>query len=210
MTQTNKNYHHGDLRAALLQRAAEVIEQQGIEALTLRGLAKDLGVSHGAPNRHFKNKMQLLSALAADGYQSLTRATLAGAESAADDSPQMQLNALGKAFMRWALGNRSSFRAITHPDVGRYADDQLKFAMREFQDTLRGYIMRAQADGRHPHIPLDAVTLFTNAVPFGTVMLMMDPVFEKRTRIKDHERLINQIIDLVVPVKGSSGKTGQT
>ena len=45
-----RSYHHGDLRQALLDRAAEVIQSRGIEALTLRGLARDLKVSHGAPN----------------------------------------------------------------------------------------------------------------------------------------------------------------
>ncbi|MGB0693864.1 MAG: TetR/AcrR family transcriptional regulator, partial [Pseudomonadales bacterium] len=50
---TAKPYHHGNLRAEIVQRAVEVIDSEGIEALTLRGVARDLGVSHGAPNRHF-------------------------------------------------------------------------------------------------------------------------------------------------------------
>lgn len=199
MKKSSKAYHHGDLRVALLIRAAVVIEEQGIEGLTLRGLAKDLGVSHGAPNRHFRNKMELLSALAAQGYEALTQATLAGAASADSSDSLVQLNALGKGFMRWALANRSSFRAITHPDVGRFASDDLKEAMRLFQDTVREFIVRAQGDGRHSAIPIDALALFTNSVPFGTVMLMMDPVFEKRSSEKDYDRLIDQIIDLVVP-----------
>lgn len=204
MKKKSNNYHHGDLRKALLKRAAVVIEKEGIEALTLRGLAKDLEVSHGAPNRHFKNKMELLSALAAEGYQALTEATLAGAENTQSTDPQVQLNALGKEFMRWGLSNRSSFRAITHPDVGRYASEELKEAVRQFQDTVRGYIIRAQSAGRHADSPIDALAFFTNAVPFGTIILMMDPVFEKRASKKDYERLIDQIIDLVVPIDGTS------
>ena len=55
-----RSYHHGNLAASILERAAEIIDEEGIEALTLRGIARDLGVSHGAPNRHFKNKACLL------------------------------------------------------------------------------------------------------------------------------------------------------
>lgn len=202
MSKKKESYHHGDLRAALLRRAAVVIEEEGIEALTLRGLAKDLGVSHGAPNRHFKNKLQLLSTLAAEGYEALAQVTLAGAADSDSDDSWVQLNALGKAFMRWALNNRSSFRSITHPDVGRYASDELRTAMRHFQDAVRVHIARAQEDGRYASTPMDALALFTNAVPFGAVLLMIDPVFEQRTKAEDQERLINQIIDLVVPLEG--------
>src|SRR5262244_974088 len=65
------NYHHGNLRRELLDRAAQVIAKQGIENLSLRGLAQDLGVSHGAPARHFKDKLDLLRALATEGHNKL-------------------------------------------------------------------------------------------------------------------------------------------
>ena len=55
-------YHHGDLRAALIARAAEVVVADGVGALSLRELARDLGVSHGAPSRHFPDKQALLDA----------------------------------------------------------------------------------------------------------------------------------------------------
>ena len=63
-----KNYHHGNLAEAILLRAAEIIDERGIEALSLRSVARDLDVSHSAPNRHFKSKTDLLSALALDGW----------------------------------------------------------------------------------------------------------------------------------------------
>ena len=64
-------YHHGDLRAALIARAAEVVVADGVGALSLRELARDLGVSHGAPSRHFPDKQALLDALALDGFERL-------------------------------------------------------------------------------------------------------------------------------------------
>lgn len=64
-------YHHGDLRAALLDRAVQTVRDKGADALSLRELARDIGVSHAAPSRHFKDKQALLDALALDGFERL-------------------------------------------------------------------------------------------------------------------------------------------
>ncbi|WP_158889822.1 TetR/AcrR family transcriptional regulator [Amycolatopsis anabasis] len=66
-----RRYHHGDLRAALLERAEQTLREKGVEALSLRELARDIGVSHAAPSRHFKDKRALLDALALAGFERL-------------------------------------------------------------------------------------------------------------------------------------------
>ncbi|MFJ6668003.1 TetR/AcrR family transcriptional regulator [Streptomyces sp. NPDC091383] len=67
----SRPYHHGDLRAALLQSAERTLREKGAGALSLRELARDTGVSHAAPGRHFKDKQALLDALALEGYERL-------------------------------------------------------------------------------------------------------------------------------------------
>lgn len=67
-----RRYHHGALRSALLQRAEEVLRTDGADALSLRQLARDIGVSHAAPSRHFADKRALLDALAIVGFERLT------------------------------------------------------------------------------------------------------------------------------------------
>lgn len=64
-------YHHGDLRRALLEAATEVIEADGLDALSLRGIAARAGVSHAAPYRHFADKDALIAALAEAGFDEL-------------------------------------------------------------------------------------------------------------------------------------------
>ncbi|GAA1099192.1 TetR/AcrR family transcriptional regulator [Nocardiopsis metallicus] len=64
-------YHHGNLRAAVLARAAEVIEREGPYSFSLRSLAADLGVSHTAPRYHFGSREGVLNALATEGYTEL-------------------------------------------------------------------------------------------------------------------------------------------
>jgi AcrR family transcriptional regulator len=69
----DKPYHHGNLRAALLERAEEMLESTGPSGLSLRELARWAGVSHGAPRRHFPDKQALLDALAENGFDRLGR-----------------------------------------------------------------------------------------------------------------------------------------
>lgn len=73
MTQppASKHYHHGDLRAELLRAASILLAEHGIEQLSLRKLAERCGVSRMAPYHHFKDKHELLCALAADGFLAL-------------------------------------------------------------------------------------------------------------------------------------------
>src|SRR3954451_1628119 len=61
-------YHHGNLREALLEQAESALAQGGTAALSLRELAREVGVSHGAPRRHFADRRALLDALAEDGF----------------------------------------------------------------------------------------------------------------------------------------------
>ncbi len=71
---TERPYHHGGLRTALLNRAERTLKTSGVEGLSLRELARDVGVSHGAPRRHFRDKAALLDALATDGFVRLREA----------------------------------------------------------------------------------------------------------------------------------------
>jgi AcrR family transcriptional regulator len=68
---TPRPYHHGDLRTALLRQAELTLAAQGVDGLSLRELAREVGVSHGAPRRHFPDKRALLDALAEEGYEQL-------------------------------------------------------------------------------------------------------------------------------------------
>ncbi|WP_144710671.1 TetR/AcrR family transcriptional regulator [Curtobacterium pusillum] len=71
---TERPFHHGNLRAALLDEAATVVRESGVDGLSLRDLARRTGVSHGAPRSHFVDRQALLDALAELGFQRLTAA----------------------------------------------------------------------------------------------------------------------------------------
>lgn len=64
-------YHHGNLREELLERAEEVVRERGVADVSLRELAREIGVSHAAPRRHFPDRQALLDALALRGFERL-------------------------------------------------------------------------------------------------------------------------------------------
>lgn len=96
-----RSYHHGDLRAALLARAEETLREKGAEALSLRELARDLGVSHAAPSRHFKDRRALLDALALTGFDQLTGLLVAAAP--VGGTFRERLNAQARACVDFAV-----------------------------------------------------------------------------------------------------------
>ena len=99
-----RNYHHGDLRAALLIAARSIVEEQGAEAFTLREAARRAGVSHGAPAHHFGDKTGLLTALAAQVVLERVEQVEA-AKLAAGSNPRDQLKACGMAHIDFLISH---------------------------------------------------------------------------------------------------------
>lgn len=109
-------YHHGDLRRALLDAAATVLAERGLGALSLRDLARRTGVSPTAPYYHFKNKAELICALADDAFDDLDDA-LATADAAHTD-PADRLRAQGVAYVLFAVDHPERFRLAFRPEMG--------------------------------------------------------------------------------------------
>jgi AcrR family transcriptional regulator len=105
LTRPRPAYHHGDLRAALLIAAGEILEKEGVEALALREVARKAGVSHSAPYRHFPEREALLAALAAEGFAMLE-------EAQRDAAAAGGLRAMGEAYVRFALDHPHRFRLM--------------------------------------------------------------------------------------------------
>jgi AcrR family transcriptional regulator len=97
----DRPYHHGNLRAALLAEAERTLREQGSEQLSLRELARQAGVSHGAPRRHFADRQALLDALAEAGFARLGD-ELRAAFDAADGGFESRFRATARAYVRFA------------------------------------------------------------------------------------------------------------
>lgn len=98
----DRPFHHGNLRTALLDQAEEVLRERGIDALSLRELARAAGVSHGAPRSHFIDRNALLDALAERGFLRLANEVTEAASQAPDEYIAV-LRAAGAAYLAFAL-----------------------------------------------------------------------------------------------------------
>jgi AcrR family transcriptional regulator len=107
-------YHHGDLRTALVTAARRTVERDGYEALSLRKVAEQVGVSSAAPYRHFKDKRALLSAVAAEGFVALRDAyrSVLGVR-----DPVERLLAGARAFVDFAAAQPGLFRLMFDSDL---------------------------------------------------------------------------------------------
>jgi AcrR family transcriptional regulator len=95
-------YHHGDLRSALVATAWTVVARQGMEALSLRAVADELGVSHAAPAHHFKDKAALLDALRAEAWRRFADAL----------EEKEGLRAVGRAYIGFAQAHPRQMRLM--------------------------------------------------------------------------------------------------
>ena len=104
-------YHHGDLKAALLAAAREILTEQGLGALTLRAVAARADVSHAAPQHHFPTMCHLLTALAVEGFVEFAQ-TLIAFRDRAPPNPRARLGALGDGYVHFVEARPNWFRLI--------------------------------------------------------------------------------------------------
>ena len=139
---TPKTYHHGNLRAELLDTAIAELRETGAEDLSLRALARAIGVSQTAPYRHFADKGELLAAMATRGYRELY-SDLKQAGESAGDCPTDQLLAFAHAYVDYAANNPKMFKLMFGPAVqpaARYPE--LREASRETLNLVQEILQR--------------------------------------------------------------------
>ena len=138
-------YHHGNLRAALLARAVEVVDERGAADLSLRELARDVGVSHAAPRRHFADRQALLGALAVEGFDRLGE-DLRAAVDRAGPAFDARLEELARAYLAFAT-RHAALLELMWAAKRRQESDALHAAANHSLATMLDVIADAQASG---------------------------------------------------------------
>ena len=142
---TLQRYHHGNLRSALLERASQTVDERGAQALSLRELAREIGVSHAAPRRHFPDRQALLDALAEDGFERLGE-ELRGAVQRAGAAFDGRLHALAQAYIGFATRHAALLELMFAGKQRAGADRVRETADRAFAVPM-AVIAEAQAAG---------------------------------------------------------------
>jgi AcrR family transcriptional regulator len=115
-------YHHGDLKAALIDGAIELIAERGVRGFSLAELSRRLGVTVAAPYRHFADRDELLAAVAVRALHAFADVLATG--TGAEDPPEQQLAAMACSYVRFAAEQRPLFDVVyaTDLDKSRYPD----------------------------------------------------------------------------------------
>ena len=167
------SYHHGDLRHSLLAAAESLLARKGVAELSLREVAKAAGVSHAAPYRHFRDKRDLIEALAAEGFRYLTGASQE-IERKYPRQPERQLIELGWKHFYLALEKP----AIVHLLFGdvlnlKNAGKELREAYQEAVESLVRIVKNGQKAGLYKKANAHILALAAISMVHGFSLLVI-------------------------------------
>ncbi len=182
-------YHHGDLRRALVEEALRTIQADGVEQVTLRSVGERLGVSRTALYRHFSGKQALLAAVGREGFRMLRLALLEAWERNGRGSAGFE--AMGIAYVHFAVGHSSHYRVM----FGRFLescarDEELaQEGAAAFQVLVDALVEQQQAGVVRPDDPLLLARMIWSLV-HGIAMLAIDGQF--RVMGDEHGEALNR------------------
>lgn len=172
-----RSYHHGDLRRALIDTTVGLIEEQGVEAVSVREVARRTGVSPAAPFRHFENRTALLTAVAEEAHQRLENAVAESLQEAAEGDGLQKFRAIGAGFLRWAFANPTHFQVISTRAIIDYERAALRGRNDALRGILRGLIAQATSQGLLRKGDVDRHILAGRALVYGLARMHVDGQF---------------------------------
>jgi len=187
-------YHHGDLKSALIQAGLGIIEKEGVKALTLRRVARETGVSHAAPYRHYKNKEALLVDLAVAGFDRLSEQfeeALAGLSG----GPAEQAVCLGKTYIRFAM-DHPHFYSLMFGDHIKTKTQHSGF-FRAYDRMYRMFLGIVQQAASRPAADAAITVITVWAAVHGYVTFILDNSPDPHVGSPEQvDRLMNKIAGL--------------
>jgi AcrR family transcriptional regulator len=153
-----RSYHHGNLPAALVDAALELIGEHGVQGFSVAEAARRTGVSISAPYRHFADREDLIAACAVAACEEMRKRFAAAVAEA--DSPADQLAAASAAYVRFAAERRSMFEALFGAGLDKTKYPQLQAAVTAVIETVLGAAreLAPKGDDESAAVLLEAMT----------------------------------------------------
>jgi len=197
-----RGYHHGDLRAAMVEAALKLIAKHGPRGFSLSEAAGLAGVSVGAPYRHFADKEALLSEIAAQGFIELWE-RIETARKTSPDGPRKRLVAIGTAYVRFAVERSSHFQIMFDSAIHRRKDPAVDVpADRCFQILAETVHQAAAKKGVRSEETLTAAIW---ALMHGHAMFALDDSFINMEFKTPSDILVHDSFDLLVETPALGG-----
>ena len=199
--QANPTYYGGDLRRDLLDAALEVIASEGPSAVSLRSLARRLGVSHAAPANHFPDKAALFTAVAVEGFTLLGQAMGgAVAELGPEAGAGQRFRAAGRAYTGFALAHPAHFAVMWQRDLLHQDDPELAAAGDATFELLLGGVRDVQAEGWAAGVDPQVVAWLAWSVVHGLAALWLGGSLQRSQRPFDE--IAGEVASLLGSVLG--------
>lgn len=188
-----KPYHHGDLRSALIAAASAVAARDGVDAIRVSDLAREIGVSGAAPFRHFPTRGALLVAVAEAGAQRMVAALERAA--AAQPDPLTAQQARGAAYVRFAVEEPGYFRVLSRAEV--LAESELLRTMNAASQAEMEVVLGGRAGVAAPEVARrSAGLLAAQALTYGLARMLVDGLLGEISPA-DAERLAWEVTDVL-------------
>jgi AcrR family transcriptional regulator len=194
---SDRPFHHGNLRAVLLDRADVMLRERGVDGLSLRELAREAGVSHGAPRSHFIDRAALLDALAERGFARFAE-TVESASSRRGSSYRVRLRNTGRAALDFAIDNAALLDLMFAAKVDEPSAAVEQGATRLFL-AVRDVIEVGVETGAFAATEVDRISLLWSATVQGAATL----VASRRATRTQATAIVDDAVDFVL--SGSLG-----
>lgn len=178
-SETRASYHHGSLREELITASVALIEAEGVGAVSLRRVAREAGVSPGAPYHHFADRSGLLAAIAVRGSE-LLEVELRRARGEAP-SALRALGALIETYVRFARDHPAHLRLMLRPELSQpEKHPEAQVAGAGAIELLTQVVVDCQNDGVAPSGDPGPLMAMVWALAIGIVTLWLDGPLESR------------------------------
>jgi AcrR family transcriptional regulator len=169
-------YHHGDLRAALIDTAVELIAEHGARAFSLAEASRRLGVAPSAPYAHFSDRDELLAAVAVRVHELFHAEVLR--ELKGLRAPERRLAAIARAYVRFAGTRRRLFELLVEAGLDKSDHPELKEAERAIEETFLGSV-RALPHVDEAEAAVTTLATAVEATAHGHALLLLDGSFDR-------------------------------
>lgn len=196
MATSRRPYHHGDLRQALIDAALELVEEGGIDRVSVREAGRRAGVSPAAPFRHFASKVELMTAVAEEAMRRFRAEIDSELARVAELDALSRFRALGTAYLRWAVRSPAHFEVIsTRRAIDFGASEILMRTNEEIRAIMAALLREARDAGLLRVGDTDGLVLQARALAYGLARMWVDGQFDQWGGEGNAEELMRESLD---------------